>query len=137
MYQTIKRLLIKPIINFQKRLKEYYETFYTRRYMKFLINKSSVKRLTDNEIKEVKSYYKSKGYILKNTYWHRYYKSLNGEFHKEYIPFDVFKPKLIPRLNQQKQWPALLDKNLLYNLFKDYEQPKRVVQNINGFYYIL
>jgi len=136
MYQYIKKLLTKHIINFQKRFELLHLTLSTRRYMKSLIDKKKLQQLSIEEVKQAKSYYKSKGYTLKNTYWHRYYKAMNGEFHKDYVPFDIFKPRLIPKLNQQRQWPALLDKNLSYNLFKDYEQPKRIVQNINGFYYI-
>lgn len=136
LHQYLKKLLTKRIINYQKRFAELHLAISTRRYMKSLIHKKKLPKLTVEEVKQAKSFYKSKGYKLKNTYWHRYYKAMNGEFHKDYIPFDIFKSRIIPRLNQQKQWPALLDKNLTYNLFKDYQQPKRIVQNINGFYYI-
>ncbi len=136
MYQIIKNNLIKHVPNFQKKFEEIYVTVSSRRYMKSIIKKKKLPKLSPSEIKAAKSYYKSKGYNLKNTYWHRYYKAMNGEFHKEYVPYDIFNPKINPRLNKRKQWPALLDKNLSYNLFEGFAQPKRVVQNINGFYYI-
>ena len=136
MYHYCKKLLIKHILRFQKRLKEFQLAVSSRRYIKSLIRKKKLSKLSIEEETEVKVYFKSKGYKLKNTYWHRYYKAINGEFHKDYIPYDIFNPRINPRLNQQQQWPALLDKNLSYNLFKEFEQPKRVVQNINGFFYI-
>lgn len=136
MYQYLKKLLTKRIIFFQKKIEELYHKRSARQYMKSLIRKRNLPKLTIEEVRQAKSYYKSKGYILKNTYWHRYYKSINGEFHKDYVPFDIFKSTISPRLNQQRQFPALLDKNILYNLFKDFELPKYVVQNINGFYYV-
>jgi hypothetical protein len=100
------------------------------------MRKMNLPKLSLEEIREAKSFYKSNGYKLKNTYWHRYYKGVNGEFHKNYMPYDIFNPIINPRLNQRRQWPALLDKNLTYNLFKGFNQPKHIIQNINGFYYI-
>ena len=70
--------------------------------MKSLIRKKKLQKLSSEEVKQAKSYYKLKGYKLKNTDWHRYYKAMNGKFHKDYVPFDIFKPRLIPKLNQQK-----------------------------------
>ena len=99
-----------------------------RIYLKF------PRKLKPHEIKEAKAFFKSKGYKLNNTYWHRFYKYMNGEFHKDYIPLDIFRPLIEPKLNRKIYWPALLDKNLRSNLFKEFNQPKTVISNINGFY---
>ena len=107
-----------------------------RRYMLAHMRKYNLPELSHDQIKEAKAFYKSNGYILKNTYWHKYYTGINGRFHKEYMPYDIFNAIINPRLNQTRQWPALLDKNLSYNLFKEFRQPKCVIQNINGFYFI-
>jgi len=136
MYQKIKNSFAKHIPNFQKRFEELYIAISARRYMKSIIKNKKIPKLSASEIKEAKSYYRLRGYKLKNTYWHRYYTALNGEFHKDYVPYDIFNPIINPKLNQRKQWPALLDKNLSYNLFEEFEQPKRVVQNVNGYHYI-
>lgn len=135
-YYFLKSVLIKRIIQFQRRFEEFRITIGTRRYMKSLIRKMNLPKLSPEEIKEAKSFFKSNGYKLKNTYWHRYYKGINGEFHKNYMPYDIFNPIINARLNQRRHWPALLDKNLTYNLFKEFTQPKYIFQNINGFYYI-
>ncbi|WP_412561071.1 sugar-transfer associated ATP-grasp domain-containing protein [Winogradskyella sp. MIT101101] len=136
LYQRFKNSYIKRIPTIQQRLTQLQLEISARRYMKSLMAKRNLPKLSAKEIKEAKSYYKARGYKLKNTYWHRYYKGINGEFHKNYVPYDIFNPKINPRLNQSRQWPALLDKNLTYNLFREFNQPKRIVQNVNGFYYI-
>lgn len=136
LYHHLKNKFITRILKFQKRYKQFRLEISARRYMKSLIRKKKLPKLSTQEIREAKAFYKSRGYKLKNTYWHRYYKGMNGEFHKDYIPYDIFNPRINPRLNQRRQWPALLDKNLTYTLFKEFNQPKHVVQNINGFYYI-
>ncbi len=136
LYQHFKNSFIKRIPIIQQRLTQLQLEISARRYMKTLLAKRDLPKLSAEEIKEAKSYYKSRGYNLKNTYWHRYYKGINGEFHKNYVPYDIFNPRINPMLNQRRQWPALLDKNLTYNLFREFNQPRRIVQNINGFYYI-
>lgn len=136
MYHIIRKLLIQRFISSQKNIVEFNQTMNARKLIKQIIHKYDIPKLKPDEIKEAKAYYKSQGYQLKNTSWHRYYKAVSGQFYKEYIPSDIFKSKISPRLNQKIQWPALLDKNLTYNLFKDFDQPKRVVQNINGLYYV-
>ena len=135
-YSSLKGFLTEKILKYQRDFMEFNQRMNSIKHIKDLIRNYDVPKLTFQEIAEAKSYFKSNGYTLKNMYWHTFYKAVNGEFHKEYIPLDIFKTKISPRLNQKQQWPALLDKNLSYNLFKDFEQPQRVAQNINGFYYI-
>lgn len=135
-YQKIKRLCTIHVLNFQKRLVAFNLTMNARREIKRVIRNSKIPKLKPHEIKEAKSFFKSRGYKLKNTYWHRFFKSATGEFHKDYIPLDIFRPLIEPNLNRKIYWPALLDKNLTSNLFKEFNQPKTVIKNINGFYYI-
>jgi len=136
MYHALKKMLTQRMLSFQKRLIDFNQIMNSKKRIKNLLRNNSVPKLSPQEAKEAKLYFKSKGYKLTSTDWHAYFKSVNGEFHKNYIPLDIFKTKISPRLNQKVQWPALLDKNLTYNLFKNFKQPKRVVQNINGFYYV-
>lgn len=136
MYYTIKQLLMSHVLNFKKRLVVFNTTMNARREIKRVIANSKIPKLKPYEIKEAKSFFKSRGYKLKNTYWHRFFKSATGEFHKDYIPLDIFRALIEPNLNRRIYWPALLDKNLTSNLFKEFNQPKTVIKNINGFYYI-
>jgi hypothetical protein len=136
MYHKIKRLLTTYVLNLQKRLIEFNLIMNSRKFTKDQCRKINAPKLKSNQIKAAKAYYKARGYNLKNTYWHRYNTAVNGIFREDYVPMEIFWPIINPRLNKKRQWPALLDKNLTYNLFKEFEQPKRVVQNINGFYFI-
>ena len=136
MYHSLKKILTQSFLHLKNRLNAFNQAMNSRKRIKELMRNNKVAKLTSQEAKQAKSYFKSKGYKLKYTDWHAYYKALNGEFHVDYIPLGLFKTKISPKLNQKLQWPALLDKNIIYRLFKDFEQPKRVVQNINGFYYI-
>ena len=135
-YHTFKRLLTSKVLSFQKRLIVFNATMNARKMIKEVLRNGNVPKLELHEIKEAKSFYKSKGYKLKNTYWHRFYKHASGEFHKDYLPLDIFRPIMEPNLNRKTYWPALVDKNLISNLFKGFNQPETVVSNINGFYYV-
>ena len=107
-----------------------------RKIIKEILRNNNIPKLDSHEIKEAKSFYKSKGYKLNNTYWHRFYKFASGEFHKDYLPLDIFRATIEPNINRKLYWPALVDKNLTSNIFSDFNQPETVVSNINGFYYV-
>ena len=84
--QNLKTLTLSV----QKRFLEFNLNMNSRKRIKDLIRDNNVAKLTPNEDKLVKSYFKSKGYTLKNTDWHAYYKAMNGELYKEYIPLGFF-----------------------------------------------
>lgn len=135
-YHSLKRLFTNCVLSLKKHFFDFNQRMNSRKRIKDLIRNNAIPKLTPQEDYQVKLYFKSKGYTLKHTDWHAYYKAMNGKLHNEYIPLGFFKSKISPKLNQKLQWPGLLDKNIIYRIFCDFEQPKRVVQNINGFYYI-
>ncbi len=135
-YSLLKRLLTKHVLTSKKCFFEFNSKMDSRRNIKQLNSKNKTPKLKPSQVEAAKTYFKSRGYTLNNTYWHRYYTGLNNQFHVDYIPDDIFKSIISPRFNQMRQWPALLDKNLSHIVFKDFNQPNGVVQNINGFYYI-
>ncbi len=135
-YFTLKRLFTGAYINAHAVFRTFNLAMNARRVIKLALERIAAKDLSPQQKKIAKDYYKAHGYRLNNTYWHRYYYAMTGEFYADYIPEDIFRSRIAPRLNEQKQWPALLDKNLIYNLFKEFAQPVSVVQNINGFFYV-
>lgn len=135
-YHSLKRMLTSKVLNFKTRLVVFNATMNARKMIKEVLRNGKIPKLEPHEISEAKSFYKSKGYKLKNTYWHRFYKYASGEFHKDYLPLDIFRPLMEPSLNRKLYWPALVDKNLTSNLFEGFNQPETVVSNINGFYYV-
>lgn len=136
MFHFFKKISTKYLKRIKKRFLDFNHSMNSRTRIKALIRDNNISKLNSNEIEEAKIFFKSRGYKLNHTDWHAFYKSKNGEFHKDYIPLGMFKTKISPKLNQSTQWPALLDKNILYRIFKDFQLPQRVVQNINGFYFI-
>lgn len=138
MYRSPKRIIVGLVLRLKKRVTEYNLKRTAIAQIKAMIKNMTIScpELSKNEVNATKAFFKSKGYRLNNTYWHRYYSAMNGEFHADYIPEDIFRAIISPRINQMRQWPALLDKNLSYILFKEFLQPKRVLQNINGFFYV-
>ena len=136
MYSSLKLLLTKHVLTSKKRFYEFNSKMNSKRRIKQFRHENKTPNLKPAQVQAAQSYFKSKGYKLSNTYWHSYYTGFNNQFHADYIPEDIFRSIISPRFNQMRQWPALLDKNLSYILFKDFNQPHPVVQNINGFYYI-
>ena len=90
LYHFFKKIFLKRFLKFQEGYERFRSEISTVRYMKALMQKKDLPELSKAEIKEAKDYFKSKGYKLKNTYWHKYYKGLSGEFHKDYMPYDIF-----------------------------------------------
>lgn len=136
MYYFLKSFLLKPSLRLKQRLFRINSTFNAKREIKQIIKSNKTPKLTPEEEQLAISFFKARGYKLHNTHWHRYLKATNGEFHSNYIPQDIYRPLIDPKVNQMRQWPALLDKNLTYNLFKEFNQPIPIVQNINGFYFV-
>ena len=112
MYHKIKRLLTTSVLNSQKRLVAFNLTMNARREIKHVIRNSKTPKLKPHEVKEAKAFFKSKGHKLNNTYWHRFYKYMNEEFHKDYITLDIFRPLIELKLNRKIYWQALIDENL-------------------------
>jgi hypothetical protein len=117
------------------RLLRFNLTMLMRWDMKKLIKKYNPKKLSATQKKQIKKYYKEKGYKNVRTHWHRYYIANNNKFSVKYISEDIFHPIISNAVNQMKQWPALLDKNLYETIFSGFKQPVSVIKNINGFYY--
>lgn len=133
-YISIKQKLIYPILSIRTKLLRFNMAANAKNQGREFVKKFNFDKLDKEEIRIAKAYWKSKGFKLDNTIWHQYYKGATGKFMKEYIPHDIFSSHIAPSLNQKTQWPALLDKNLSYSLFKDFQQPKRIISNVNGFY---
>ena len=92
------------------------------------------KALDTDELKKIKKYYSSYNFNDVKTYWHQFYKKINGSFHKEYIPEDLFYSTIEPALNRSELLPALADKNLHGKLFEGAKRPKTIIRNVNGYY---
>ena len=100
-----------------------------------LVKLKKCKPLTKDQIDEIKMFYASYGIKGINTNWHRYYTHMSSQFHKEYIPEDIFYNIIEPSLNMVDMSSSLTDKNLLNRIIKSVKQPGIIIKNINGYYY--
>ncbi|MGB5665660.1 MAG: sugar-transfer associated ATP-grasp domain-containing protein [Maribacter sp.] len=105
--------------------------------VKRLIKTKSAKKLSTDQRKQIKRYFKSNGLNHISNQWHRFYSFCNGRFSVEYIPEELYYLEIEPSLNRQQFVEALADKNLLETLFQNVKQPKSLIKNINGHYYSL
>jgi len=99
-----------------------------------LVKKFKPKELSKAQVKEINEYYASYGINNIKTSWHKLCTHVSGEFHKEYIPEDLFYNFIEPNLNMYKMHPGLTDKNLLNRIFKGIKQPETIAKNLNGVY---
>ncbi|WP_339614681.1 sugar-transfer associated ATP-grasp domain-containing protein [uncultured Winogradskyella sp.] len=129
-------LLTKRILEGKQKLIQFNTKLNAKRKIKLIIASRNTPRLTQEEERLAHSFFKTRGYKLNNVHWHMHLKAVSGEFYANYIPEDIYRPLIDPKLNQMTHWPALIDKNLTYNLFSEFNQPKVIVHNINGFYYV-
>ena len=100
-----------------------------------MVKNSKAKQLSKKQISEINEYYASYGFKNVKTSWHRICAHMNGNFHKEYIPEDLFFNVLEPSLNMYRMQPALTDNNLHNRIFIGIKQPEIIAKNLNGFYY--
>ncbi len=131
-FYTINRGVSKRLYNYfsyQSR-----KVSYTKK-IKRLVKLKNCKRLTKGQKDEIKKYYAAFGLKGINTNWHRYYTHMSGQFHKEYIPEDIFFNIIEPSLNIVKMSSGLTDKNLLNKIIRGVDQAKTIIRNINGFYF--
>ncbi|MDY7394090.1 sugar-transfer associated ATP-grasp domain-containing protein [Aureibaculum sp. 2210JD6-5] len=101
---------------------------------KKIVKECKCKPLSRSQKKQIKEYYARFGFKNINTRWHQFYTDLRGEFHKEYIPVELYTNVIEPQLNMLSEPEILTDKNLLDRLFNAIEQPETIVKNINGIF---
>lgn len=131
-FYSLNRNANKKFYNYfsYKSRKELYHNKINR-----LVKLKKCKPLTKDQIDEIKAFYASFGIKGVNTNWHRYFTHMNSEFHKEYIPEDIFYNIIEPSLNMVDMSSSLTDKNLLNRIIKKVKQPLIIIKNINGYYY--
>ncbi len=128
----------KSILNFRNS----YEGIFSairRTHMKRLVKrlkKGQTEKyvLTKDMEKEAKSFWRK--YKQVPMLYHNFYTEKNGEFHKEYIPDEIYYNYIQPYFNNYRLSKALDNKCYYHKMFKDIAQPKLVCCRINGFWYI-
>lgn len=128
----------KAILNFRNSYEEIFGAI-RRSHMKRLVEKLKKGQtdkyvLTSQMEKETKAFwdkYKSVPMI-----YHNFYTEKNGEFHKEYIPDEIYYNYIQPHFNNYRLAKALDNKCYYHKMFCGISQPKLVAYCLNGFWYI-
>ena len=96
----------------------------------------SKKRLDKGQRKSIQNYFKKLCGHKVPTIWHEYMFSRRGVFDKRYIPSSLYRIELIGRMNNWDRIGLFSDKNLSDIFLQQVRQPKTILKNINGYYYI-
>ena len=94
-----------------------------------------MKPLTKSQEAEIKEYFYQYFHRDVPTYWHQYLYSRNGIYSKKYIPASLYFSSIMPRLNNYKFGPPYADKGFYDTVFRDFNRPRTIVKNVNGFFY--
>ena len=128
---------VKQILSFRNAYEEIFARL-RRAHMKKLVRKLKKAQteknvLTDEMKKEVKAFWS--GYRSVPLVYHNFYTEKYGEFHKEYIPDEIYYNYIQPYFNSYRLAKALDNKCYYHKMFPGIAQPKLVAYRLNGFWY--
>ncbi len=88
------------------------------------------KKLSEEQIKEAVDFYKP--YFKLNPLFHNFYYCVTGEFHKDYIPHDLYHKVIDAYYNNSKKAAVLENKAFFPRMFTGISQPVSIAFRING-----
>lgn len=94
---------------------------------KKLANKNA---LTSQQESEIKKFYKP--YRIPNLVFHRYFTEKTGEFHKNYIPQDIYVRNIDPYMNDIRAAKHIDNKCYYDAFFRNFKQPHLLLKRVNG-----
>lgn len=109
----------------------YDENFIRNQYRKL----SKKKKLTKEQKREIRDFYKS--IIGKNISLssHEYFYSRTGIYSKEYVPKSLHEVEMIPKANMMPYRDAYADKNMVDVFLPNVKHPHTILKRINGYFY--
>lgn len=129
---------VKSILNFRNSYESVFATI-RRIHMKKLVRKlkkSTTEKyvLTKEMERNAKAFWKA--YKSVPMVYHNFYTEKYGEFHKEYIPDEIYYNYIQPHFNNYRLSKALDNKCYYHKMFQGIPQPKLVAYRLNSFWYI-
>lgn len=98
--------------------------------LKQRINPRIDKKLPGGGVKEAVEFYKP--YFKLDPLFHNYYYCVTGEFHREYIPHDIYHKVIDAYFNNSKKAAVLENKTYYPRMFPGISQPHALAFRING-----
>ncbi len=118
------------------RIKRRYHYYRVDMFIKKQYNKlTNKKKLTQEQKKEIQSFYKSIIGRKVSLYCHEYFYSRTGIYSKEYVPKSLYDTELLPRANKFSYINAYADKNMIDVLLPNVKHPHTILKRINGYFY--
>ena len=118
------------------RIKRRYHYYRVDMFIKKQYNKlTNKKKLTQEQKKEIQSFYKSIIGRKVSLYCHEYFYSRTGIYSKEYVPKSLYDTELLPRANNYSYIKAYADKNMIDVLLPNVKHPHTILKRINGYFY--
>ena len=128
----------------KKLLKRLYDRYSKKQSIKCYVDPITVKygklkehkKLTKEQKKEIKQYFKELTGENIPLIWHQFLYSRTGNYSKKYIPMSLYKVTLLYRANKHGYRDAYADKNMADILLPGIKHPVVVLKNMNGYFYI-
>jgi hypothetical protein len=95
-----------------------------------------VRKLTKEQKKEIRAFYKRLTGERVPLIWHQYFYSRTGVYAKEYLPTSLYRVQVMDRLNYGPYREAYVDKNMLDIVLPNVRHPHVYLKNMNGYYYM-
>ncbi len=129
---------VRSILNFRNAYEGIFASL-RRAHMRKLVRKlkkaQSEKNVLTKEMKQEAKAFWAKYQSIPMVY-HNFYTEKYGEFHKEYIPDEIYYNVLQPYFNSYRLSKALDNKCYYHKMFSGIAQPKLVAYRLNGFWYV-
>ena len=107
-----------------------------RRIAESLKKVKTRRKLTKEQAKEVRIFYKRLTGKKITLLYHEYFYSRTGVFSKEYMPIGFFEAELMGRANQwNRYYPSYSDKNMDETFLPHIIHPVSILKNMNGYFY--
>lgn len=116
----------------KRNLEHHFVAEINRKYKKLKVKRS----LSSEQQSEVQQYYQRLVGRKVPLAWHRFMYSRTGLWAHDYVPLSLYRTEMIGRMNVFPFMDAYADKNVSEMLFPDVLQPKCIVKNMRGYFYV-
>lgn len=96
----------------------------------------SLKVLTREQVREIKSYYKATTGKDVSIRWHRLLYTKTGVFNKRYMPFEIYDEMITSQIPSNSVMSYFDDKALYRYFLRDFDIPYRIAECCNGVCYL-
>ena len=127
---------------FEQMLFDYSNSFFRMRYNRYFLNELrniekhseiKLKKLSNQQNKEIKDYYESKGFRNIRKDWHRYILSSTGRWSPQMVP-ENFYHNILERIYNDKRLIGWGDKSYMTTFLPGVQFPTTLITNVNGYF---